>query len=167
MLKIVFLDFDGVLLPDSQAFDQSQQGLTVHNYLETVIFDPKCVSQVNHIIAQTQAQIVLSTSWARGHTFSQLCACLTRNHIDCSHIYEYEDPSLGDWRTPRTMSSDRAREILLWLEDHPFVKQWCALDDQLNIARLGKRAIVIDPQMGIGSSNAAHAINLLFKSEDQ
>lgn len=161
MTQIIFLDFDGVLLPDPAALEQSKQGLTHANYLERVIFDPACVARLNHILSATHAQIVLSTSWALGHSFGSLVACLNRNQVLSDLVYEWEDPSLVSYMTPRQISSDRAHEIRGWLDDNPAIVDWVALDDMSVIRRLGPRAIVTDPTKGISAVDAALAIAIL------
>lgn len=160
-MAIVFLDFDGVLLPDSSALEQSQQGLTVNNYLDQVVFGAECVINLNHILEQTHAEIVLSTSWALGHPLSELATCLDRNNIDSSRIFEYEDPSLYNYMTPRKFSSNRAQEIAWWLEDHTDISNWVALDDMQVIRRLGPRSIITDPTIGLTKTDAAKAIAIL------
>lgn len=160
-MAIIFLDFDGVLLSDPSALQQSQQGLTHANYLEKVVFDPGCVNNLNHILTQTHAQIVLSTSWALGHPLSSLADCLDRNNINSSRIFEYEDPSLANYMTPRKFTSNRANEIGWWLEDHADISNWVALDDMQIIRQLGPRSIVTDPTIGLTKTDVAKAVAIL------
>ncbi len=161
MTKILFLDFDGVLLPDPLAQEQANQGLTHANYLDKVVFDHQCVSNLMHILNTTQTEIVLSTSWAMGHSFSQITSCLERNGISTEHVFEWEDPSERSYMTPRKLSSHRVNEIHRWLADHPEITNWVAVDDITGIASLGPRAIVTDPTVGLSHSDAAKAIAML------
>lgn len=161
LTKILFLDFDGVLLPDPLAQEQANQGLTHANYLDKVVFDHQCVSNLMHILNTTQAEIVLSTSWAMGHSFSQITSCLERNGISTEHVFEWEDPSERSYMTPRKLSSHRVNEIHRWLADHPEITNWVAVDDITGIASLGPRAIVTDPTVGLSHSDAAKAIAML------
>ena len=161
MSKVIFLDFDGVLLTDRAAQQQTNRGLTVQNYLQTVVFDSHCVSRLNQLIEHTDAQLVLSTSWADGHSFSSLANCLMRNGIDPGHIWEYDDPSQAAWMTPRTGSSNRAREITSWLDAHPEITDWCAIDDRSEIDQLGARAVKTDPTKGFDSAALSQAVKIL------
>ena len=161
LTKIVFLDFDGVLLPDPVAQEQVNQGLTRANYLDKVIFDAQCLSNFMNILNTTHAEIVLSTSWALGHSFSQITSCLERNGISTHHIFEWEDPSEHTYMTPRKLTSYRQHEISWWLQDHPEITEWVALDDMQGIASLGPRAIVTDPAVGLTHLDAAKAMAIL------
>lgn len=61
-MKILFLDFDGVLNSISSAL--------VWNGYDT--FDPKCVGLVQRLVTQTKAKIVVSSSWRIGRTRDEL-----------------------------------------------------------------------------------------------
>jgi hypothetical protein len=161
MSKVIFLDFDGVLLTDDQTQQQVNRSLTTQNYLKTVSFDPTAVANVNRLIESTGAQLVLSTSWADGNSFSSLANCLMRNRIDPGNIWEYDDPSQGSWMTPRSSNSNRAQEIATWLESHPEVSDWCAIDDRSEIDQLGSRAVKTDPRKGFDNSALAQALKIL------
>lgn len=61
-MKIIFLDFDGVM--DTAYYDHilSKEGLPSCDEYGAV-FDPSCVMNLKHIIDQTGADIVVSSSW--------------------------------------------------------------------------------------------------------
>lgn len=159
--KVIFLDFDGVLLTDSAAQQQTNQGVTMQTYLQKVEFDRDCVSNLNQLVDRTGAQLVLSTSWAEGNSFSSVANCLMRNGIDPGHIWEYDDPSEHSWMTPRSSTDNRALQIAEWLKLHPEVNTWCAIDDRSEIAQLGPAAVITDPQRGLDSAALKKALSLL------
>ena len=164
MTKVIFLDFDGVLLPDPLALKQTQEnGLTKDNYLEQVEFDPECVANLNKIIAVTHAEIVLSTSWAMGNSISKLGNCLLRNGIDPSNIFGYDDPNHGGWRTPRKMSSLRSDEIGWWISEHPEITEWVAIDDDPSILHLKTNYVRTNPAIGLNADAGSKAIAILNK----
>jgi hypothetical protein len=166
MTKILFLDFDGVLLPDSLAHKQVEKnGLNPDNYLEIVEFDQHCVANLNKIIAATHAEIVLSTSWAMGNSISKLSNCLLRNGIDPSNIFEYDDPIHGSWLTPRKMSSLRSNEIGWWIGNHPEITNWVAIDDDPSILHLKTNYVRTNPAVGLNAEAASKAITILNKIE--
>lgn len=159
--KIVFLDFDGVLLPDPMAQQQTNDGMNSSNYLETVAFDPACVSNLNHLLHKTDAEIVLSTSWAKGHSISQLSNCLLRNGIDPTRIFEYDDPGDGNWMTPRDRGFNRGEEIREWLQAHPEIQQWAALDDNSTVMLLRRNFVRTNPTRGFDKHCLQTALSFL------
>ena len=60
-MKIIFLDFDGVM--DTAYYDHilSKEGLPENDYYGTV-FDPDCVQNLKEIIDKTGADIVVTSS---------------------------------------------------------------------------------------------------------
>ena len=168
MTKVIFLDFDGVLLPDGVAVKQAHEnGLTKNNYLEQVEFDPECVANLNKIIAATHAEIVLSTSWAMGNPIAKLSNCLLRNGIDPSNIFEYDSPSQGGWITPRKMSSQRSNEIGWWIDEHPEITEWVAIDDDPSILHLKTNYVRTNPAIGLNAEAETTAITILNKTENK
>ena len=148
-------------MPDPVAQQQAENGLTHANYLQQVKFDSTCVAHLMHIVNSTDAQIVLSTSWAMGYRFTQLNNCLRRNGIPIEVVFEWEDPSERGYMTPRRITSYRQHEISWWLDEHPDITNWVALDDLQAVSSLGPRAIVTDSQVGLTSTDAAKAIAIL------
>jgi hypothetical protein len=161
MTKIVFLDFDGVLLPDPDARTQAERGLTQSNYLTKVLFNPTCVANLNSLLHATHAEIVLSTSWASGHSLSELSNCLLRNGIDPTAIFEYDDPGEGNWMTPRATTFNRGEEIQHWLEQHPEISTWVALDDNPSILYLKTNYVRTHPSRGFDKSSLNKAQTIL------
>ena len=53
-MKIVFLDFDGVINNRLDACPTSRQGIRV---------DPKLVARLNHILEKTEAQVIITSTW--------------------------------------------------------------------------------------------------------
>ena len=67
-MKIVFLDIDGVLNSDlweRTLDDDKRKRLENH-------FDPKCVALLNKVLAQTNAKIVLTSTWRLNHSLEQM-----------------------------------------------------------------------------------------------
>ncbi len=147
MTKIVFLDFDGVLLPDPDARAQAEKGLTQSNYLATVVFNPLCVANLLSLVKSQHCEIVLSTSWAAGNSMSQLSNCLMRNGIDPTLIFEYDDPGEKNYMTPRD-STIRGEQIQSWLREHPEITQWVAIDDDSTVLLLKQNFVRTNPSLG-------------------
>lgn len=161
MSKVVFLDFDGVMLPHPLAQAQTETGLTFNSYLEKVQFDTSCVDNLLKLVYDVEAKIVLSTSWALRHSLSELGNCLQRNRIDPGMIWSYDDPSGLEWMTPRRLTSNRAQEIQWWINNHPGVSHWCAIDDLTVIGQLGPHAIITDPTLGFNDVSLQKAFAIM------
>jgi hypothetical protein len=136
-MNIIFLDIDGVLIPNSE------QGLPPTFERESRIeayLNPKSIALVNKLAADNNAEIVVSSSWrfhdkdlaSKGYEKSDsildLRSFLQRSGLTAEFA--------NDWHTPKpTRFSDaingrpRGLEIKDWLDNHPEVKNWVALDD--------------------------------------
>lgn len=167
MTKIIFLDFDGVLLTIGDTKLQIDfDGLTRSNYLDTVVFTKECVCNLNDLLNATQAKIVMSTSWADHQNISVIGSCLERNNIDPTNIFEYDLGIDGDWKTPRKLTSHRYHEIKWWMNDHPEIKKWAVLDDDPSVRHLEQTHVVkTNPEIGLGSSDLIKAIKILNEEE--
>ena len=61
-MKIIFLDFDGVMDTSYYDFVLAREGKPSSDAYGP-IFDPKCVDYLRRIIDQTGASIVVSSTW--------------------------------------------------------------------------------------------------------
>jgi len=110
-MKIIFLDIDGVLLVDS---------------CDNWEFTPRCVLQLKRIIDNTEAQIVLSSTWRHGKVDK---VNLELQKYGIAPIFSIT-PTFA---FPDSMRSlERSYEILTWLKDNPSynISQWVAIDDE-------------------------------------
>ncbi len=73
-MKIVFLDFDGVI--NSRKWFNSLHDKSKEDALILVesdeIFDPSAVELINQLIEKTEAKVVVSSSWRINHTLEEL-----------------------------------------------------------------------------------------------
>ncbi len=120
MSKIIMLDIDGPMIPIRAYWLPNQTKPLV------TMFDPVAVSLLNKLIEESGAYIVISSTW-RNQGYDEIVATLTKNGIDPLYLHE-------DWATPQKLTSRRIHEIKWWLEDHPEVTHYVAIDDEsLNI----------------------------------
>lgn len=114
-MKVIFLDFDGVLNAEA---DICRYGVC--------ILSPQ-IRLLKQIVDATGANIVLSTSW-REHWSAEEAACdqtgLLMNDIFSQHGLQIWDKT-PDLRTRREV------EIKSWLDAHPETEQFVILDDAL------------------------------------
>lgn len=119
MNKIIFLDIDGPLIPVRAYFLQGQTPVVT-------LFDPCATSMLNKLLdADTDISIVMSSTHARSGK-QHIINLFELNGIDPNRLY----PHPRDWMTPRKYSSYRSTEIKWWLDSHPEVKDWVAIDDE-------------------------------------
>lgn len=87
------------------------------------LFDPCAVGLINRLIELSGAKIVVSSTW-RQDGYDKCAKLFKDNNIDPVHFHE-------DWCTPpRRMSDSRTTEILQWLNNHPEVTTYVAIDDE-------------------------------------
>lgn len=116
--KIIFLDIDGVLNTD---------------IYKNAVIEPEMVRNLKYIVEETNAQIVLSSSWKSGYyqtKFEQLkderinllIEELKRIGLSISGLTPFTDVLRG--------GANRPFEIKKWLERFPTVESFVILDDQ-------------------------------------
>ncbi len=114
-MKVIFLDFDGVLNSEKYLRKVGETG---------VVIDPARMSLLKEIVDKTGAKIVLTTSWRehweKNATDNNICK--TINDIFKKHGLEIFD------KTPK-QNTKREDEIKSWLDAHPEVANFVVLDD--------------------------------------
>ena len=109
-MKVIFLDFDGVLSADP------------------IKCDFGLVPNLNAIFDQTGAGIVFSTSWRYAYTIAQMAQMLR------DHGLELSVPVLGQTPITRgengcTVMASRCAEVRQWLGANPRIENFVIIDD--------------------------------------
>lgn len=120
-MKVIFLDFDGVLNSDRYIRDCGHTG---------VVIDPKKMELLKKIVTATDAKIVLTTSW-REHWNENPEMCDGSGKLINTIFARYGLEIYG--KTP-FIRPDRENEIKKWLEDHPETEKYVVLDDMRLVA---------------------------------
>ena len=157
-MKSIFLDFDGVM--DTAYYDHvlNKNGLPGNDLFGTV-FDPNCVKNLKHIIDQTGADIVVSSSWKYLMTY--------RDFLD---MWEYRGlPGFVTDVTPTPLvRRNRGDEIDAWLNECNAECQYVIIDDfdgsNFNEHQI-PRLLVVNPFFGLDEDTAERAIWLLNSDE--
>lgn len=120
-MKILFLDFDGVMIP-TRAYWIDGQTRPVSK------FDPCAVSLVNKLCEENDIKIVVVSSWRRT-VFAPYTDDL-KLHMISQGIKEHliHEDSL----CPFKFSSSKYHDVTLWLENHPEVVEYLIVDDDLH-----------------------------------
>jgi hypothetical protein len=175
--KIIFLDIDGVLQPDdaeerfkhlkevdefnSKLFDKYGVNYSEYNYYDVLAvyydWDKDAVAELKRILDTTGAKIVISSGW-RNKTIDRM--------VDLCRIHGLDEYIIGattkeDIRhiidaSPKyqKMHSFRAIEISLYVETHPEIKKYVAIDDIHLTVDLGEEHTVItDDKMTTDDAN--------------
>ena len=156
-MKIIFLDFDGVM--DTAYYDHmlSKQGLPGNDPYGTV-FDPNCVHNLRRIIDNTGADIVVSSSWKHFMTYKEFLEMWDARGL----------PGFVTDVTPiPDMRKNRGDEIDAWLNECNVECQYVIIDD-LDGSNFNEhqipRLLVVNPFFGLDEDTAERAIYLLNNS---
>ena len=156
-MKIIFLDFDGVM--DTAYYDHmlSKQGLPGNDPYGTV-FDPNCVHNLRRIIDNTGADIVVSSSWKHFMTYKEFLEMWDARGL----------PGFVTDVTPiPDMRRNRGDEIDSWLNECNVECQYVIIDD-LDGSNFNEhqipRLLVVNPFFGLDEETAERAIYLLNNS---
>lgn len=114
-MKVIFLDIDGVL--NSKRFFLGSK-------IDSKI-DPNCVSQLNTLIEETGAKIVISSSWRITHSKKEIREALAEHGFKGSIIGYTETLDVwGNGPAPRGV------EIKSFLQKNNRIKNYVILDDE-------------------------------------
>jgi hypothetical protein len=162
-MKIIFLDIDGVLNSD-KSIDYNAKHVDTHmnkniyKSLRDYIFKPDAenVYNLNIITQNTNAKIVISSSW-RLHGLDHVRTILK----DCG----VEGEIISD--TPYLRGNIRGIEIQKWLDYHTNIDSFVILDDDDDMGLLYGNLIKTDNILGLKNYDAIKAINILngYKNE--
>lgn len=159
---IVFLDIDGVL----------NTGRSMRaNGGRSRPFDREAVVALNTILEETDATIVLSSTWRHQRTdleLEELFVCEGLPPRCIRGATSRLTRSIVDGRPSMFWTSlPRGSEIRMWLDDHP--GEWCyvVIDDDLEILRSGDldydRLLLTDYETGLTVDGALLVIEKLRK----
>jgi hypothetical protein len=158
-MKVIFLDNDGVICLSTEwggrfkkqekagrKMSQSVNSLDVKYRFDN--FNKKAIAILNAIIEETGAEIVVSSDWKKHATLEELgdyyeAQGIIKRPIDvtllCRDLYNdggaahLKDEDIN-WTLQWMLEQERHVEILEWLQRHPEVTHWVAIDD-LNMAK--------------------------------
>ena len=115
--KVIFLDFDGVLATEGYTESLLLSGQKTTDKFGT-LFNPNCIVFFNWIISQTNAKIVITSSW--------------KNYLslwDLVRMWRYREmPGMVIGVTP-SISIYRSVEIDKWLCKHRGITNYVIIDD--------------------------------------
>lgn len=145
-MKVIFLDNDGVICLANNwgtrnkkrqkaglKASLSASELPVHIRFDN--FDKKAITILNEILQETGAEIVVSSDWRFYATLEELGGYYESQGIIKKPIATtdmFKDIFPREWAALRfraDLELERSMEIQHWLDNHPEVTHWVAVDD--------------------------------------
>ena len=134
--RIIFLDIDGVICTRKTRYRS---------------LDEECVTILKRITDDTDAAIVISSSWKYSHKLNQFQDMLGKFGI--SRVIGVTPNLDGDWV--------RGQEIEKWIKENPSTKSFVILDDDSDMEPLMERLVQTDCEFGLTDKDADKAIDML------
>ena len=116
-MKILFLDIDGPMVPRRAWIYNKRKG----DNGELAIFDPCATAMLITLLNLSEAKLVISSTW-RLKGYERCARLLEDNGISAKYLHE-------DWHTHTDNNESRGDQIRKWLEKHPDVSHYVAVDD--------------------------------------
>ncbi len=149
-MKVIFLDFDGVLNSEKYLRESGRFG---------VVINPASLALIKEIIEATNAKIVLSTSW-REHWDIDESKC---NDIGIEINRIFAELGLSIFDKTQSLGRSREKEIEHWLHNHTETKNFVVLDDRFLDSEILRNHFVKTNgyRDGIDKENVCLAIQIL------
>ena len=157
-MKIIFLDFDGVMDTAYYGHVLAKEGkLGSDEY--GVVFDPNCVRNLKYIVERTGADIVVTSSWKDLMTYQDFWEMWKSRNL----------PGFVTDLTPSPFGKrKRGDQIDAWLDECKADCQYVIIDD-LDINNFNEhqlpRLLQVSPFYGLDAETAKRAIELLNANE--
>jgi len=113
--------------------------------------DPDCVLALNHIVEQSGAEIVITSTWRYGKSVDQLQTEL----VEMGFLGRVIDVTSIEAR-----GHTRGEEIAAWLANHP-VDSYVILDDHRDMGELIENLVQTNARLGLREVDASRALEKL------
>jgi hypothetical protein len=147
---LIFLDIDGVMLSAAgwKPVENLEDGFSA--------FSNRAVDCLNHLIQNTNASIVLTTTHKSRFTLEQWNQIFLSRNLSV-HIFDKLDDNLK--------SLNRKDEILNYLNAHPQIENYIIIDDDKSLNDLPEsvkqKLILTSSLVGLTQENIERAIEIL------
>lgn len=141
-MKILFLDFDGVIAPFT--YHHSSSG-----------FSKSACANVQYILVKDpNVRIVVSSAWRR-NGLEILRKILQEHGVDPTKVIDITEEK-GGW-TPE----NRDHQIKDWLKKHPEIKDFAIVDDSAVLKDFEKHYVKTNAYVGLTQQDAERVIEIL------
>ena len=157
-MKLVFLDFDGVLngLESTHPEETGVEPPEPHFEWSAAQLDHDKIMRLNRIVKETGAYVVLITSWKSAHGHDFICRILRYKGFEGFILGFIEQIS----RSMKNQFLYRADEIEHWLDHVPGITSYVILDD-MNMHQLKDRHVQTDMEVGLQDEHIEKAVEIL------
>lgn len=160
-MKVIFLDIDGVLNSEEFFVERAQNyrydeyrkaGCSPRVSRQLCSLDNVAIANLNHLITQTGAKIVVSSTWRA-------------DDPELQEIFAIVGIPAYIGITPYTETRHRGLEINYWLDKHPEVENYVILDDDNDMLnKQFEHFVQTDAyKRGLSLENVEQAIKILNK----
>lgn len=154
-MKTLFLDIDGVLRHDD-FFKQNINETTADHTDGLFKFDTRSINNLNHIVEETGAKVVITSSWRFSWDVGELQTLFKHNKFNGEVI-----DSTPIYLESYTHDIPRGKEIQDWLKKNE-VENYCIIDDCNDmLPEQEGHFIWVDDRHGLIESDAERAISIL------
>jgi HAD domain in Swiss Army Knife RNA repair proteins len=158
-MKIIFLDFDGVLNSHSWWDSLSEAEKT-----DVMGLDPVAVARLHHLVCATSARVVVSSTWRHGRSRTRLQTILADAGFGGQVL-----GTTPEWLRKSDggiyCAEERGQEIQAWLDAAPRyghdVESFVILDDNSDMAHLMDRLVQTTTKDGLQDEHVERAIEML------
>lgn len=149
-MKVIFLDFDGVLNSVEWWRRRGADGMRS--------LDPAAVGLVNQLVVRTDAKVVISSTW---RLFPKDVAVNTLKENGFVGEIIGQTPDGAMMKGAIYGAVQRGHEIQAWLATCPKVSSFVILDDDSDMAHLSDRLVLTSHAVGLTQANVDSAVLLL------
>ena len=145
-MKIIFLDHDGVICLSTEWGNRFKKQKEVGRKLSQSVlslpvdarfdnFNKKAVGVLNLILEETGAEIVVSSDWKKWATVEEMGEYYESKGIIkkpiafTKFLQDCDVPQNFPWSRTYDLEQSRSLEIKQYLQDHPEITHWVAVDD--------------------------------------
>lgn len=141
-MKVIFLDFDGVLNSSASFLMESRKRKkwrAAHPDLDSSdspyvptneTFSEVCASNFQYVLEKLpEVKVVISSTWRLMYDMDWLKNQLEKYNIDSSRVIGQTPRAVGQGFS----GADRGDDISEWLDEHPEVTDYVILDDNSNM----------------------------------
>jgi hypothetical protein len=167
-MKVIFLDFDGVLNPTHYMMCLGKMWRESNGLIKSQdefghLFFQQNIDALNHILENTNAKIVVSSTWRMSGKkviedmfFERNMNLAYSEFFDITPDHAQPQPS-GLW-----LADERGAEIQAWLDAHPEVTNYVIIDDQSDMLPSQMNNFVkVNQWHGLTMQDANNAIKIL------
>ena len=135
-MKVIFLDFDGVINIPTAKFEDKHLMITCSHGRDDKLNDPIGIGLLNALCLATKAEIVVSSSW-RTAGIGRMRELLYNSGLDKSVKIQ------GCTPYGLSHSTARGKEVQAYLRDRPQIEDYIILDDDSDFDEEQKKRLVL------------------------